>query len=49
MPAAKRLSPEQIVAKLREAERLQGQGATIPQVCKKLGCSEQTFYRWRRM
>jgi putative transposase len=49
MAAAKRLSPEQIVAKLREAERLQGQGATIPQVCKKLGCAEQTFYRWRRM
>lgn len=49
MAAAKRLSPEQIVAKLREAERLQGQGATVPQVCKKLGCAEQTFYRWRRM
>jgi transposase-like protein len=49
MAAAKKLSPEQIVAKLREAERLQGQGATIPQVCKKLGCAEQTFYRWRRM
>ena len=47
MAAAKRLSPEQIVAKLREAERLQGQGATIPQVCKKLGCAEQTFYRWK--
>ncbi len=43
----KRYSVEQIVAKLREAERLQGQGATIPQVCKKLGVSEQTFYRWR--
>jgi transposase-like protein len=38
---------EQIVAKLREGEKLQGQGATIPQVCKKLGVSEQTFYRWR--
>lgn len=48
MPAAKRLSPEQIVAKLRDAEKLQGQGATIPQVCKKLGVSEQTFYRWRQ-
>lgn len=48
MAAAKRLSPEQIVAKLRDAERLQGQGATIPQVCKKLGVSEQTFYRWRQ-
>ena len=43
----KRYSVEQIVAKLREAERLQGQGATIPQTCKKLGVSEQTFYRWR--
>jgi len=47
MAAAKSLTAEQIVAKLRDAERLQGQGATIPQVCKKLGCSEQTFYRWR--
>lgn len=46
MPA-KRFSVEQIVAKLREAERLQGQGMTIPQVCKRLGVSEQTFYRWR--
>jgi len=43
----RRFTVEQIVAKLREAERLQGQGATIPQVCKKLGVSEQTFYRWR--
>ena len=46
MPA-KRFSVEQIVAKLREAERLQGQGMTNPQVCKRLGVSEQTFYRWR--
>lgn len=43
----KRYSTEQIVAKLREAEKLQAQGATIPGVCKKLGVSEQTFYRWR--
>jgi transposase len=47
MAAAKRLGPEQIVARLRDAEKLQGQGVTIPQVCKKLGVSEQTFYRWR--
>ena len=45
MPAE--YSVEQIVAKLREAERLQGQGATIAQVCKKLGISDQTFFRWR--
>ena len=46
MPA-KRYSAEQIVAKLREAEKLQAQGLTIPQSCKKLGISDQTFYRWR--
>lgn len=47
MAAAKRLTAEQIVARLRDAEKLQAQGATIPQICKKLGVSEQTFYRWR--
>jgi transposase-like protein len=43
----KRYSPEQIVAKLREAEKLQAQGYTIPQLCKRLGITDQTFYRWR--
>ena len=47
MARAKRFSPEQIVAKLREHEKLQGQGLTIPQACKRLGISDQTFYRWR--
>jgi transposase-like protein len=46
MPA-KRFSVEQIVAKLREAEKHHAQGLTIPQSCKRLGISEQTFYRWR--
>jgi putative transposase len=46
MPS-KRYSVEQIVAKLREMERLQGQGLTIPQACKRIGISDQTFYRWR--
>src|ERR671911_1614603 len=45
--ASKRYSVEQIVAKLREAERLQGQGLTIAQMCKRLGISDQTFFRWR--
>lgn len=45
--ASKRYSVEQIVAKLREMERLQGQGLTIPQACKRIGISDQTFYRWR--
>ncbi len=45
--SSKRYSVEQIVAKLREAERLQAQGQTIAQVCKRLGISDQTFFRWR--
>lgn len=47
MARAKRYTPEQIVAKLREHEKLQGQGLTIPQACKRIGVSDQTFYRWR--
>jgi putative transposase len=43
MAGSKRYTTEQIVAKLREAERLQAQGSTIPQVCKRLLISEQTF------
>jgi putative transposase len=43
----KRYSTEQIVAKLREAEKLQAQGKTIAQVCKHFGISDQTFFRWR--
>ena len=44
----KRFSAEQIVAKLRAAEVELSKGQTTPQVCKKLGISEQTYYRWRR-
>ena len=47
MPA-KRYSVEQIIAKLREAEKLQGQGMSIVQSCKKIGISDQTYFRWRR-
>ncbi len=47
MAAAKRYSVEQVVAKLREHEKLQEQGLTIPQACKRIGISDQTFYRWR--
>jgi len=42
-----RHSPEQIIAKLREADALLGGGATIGPVCQKLGVAEQTFHRWR--
>jgi len=44
----KRLRPEQIIGKLREAEVALGQGQTVAQVCRKLGITEQTYYRWRK-
>ena len=47
MARVMRFTPEQIVAKLREHEKLQGQGLMIPQACKRIGVSDQTFYRWR--
>ena len=43
----KRHTPEQIIHKLRQAEVELGQGATVPQVCKKIGVTEQTYYRCR--
>ena len=46
--AGKRYSTEQIIVKLREAEIEVGRGLKVPEVCRKLGISEQTFYRWRR-
>ncbi|HJO06752.1 MAG TPA: IS3 family transposase [Chloroflexota bacterium] len=44
----KRFSTEQIVTKLRQAEVELSRGLRTPQVCKKLGVSEQTYYRWRK-
>ncbi len=44
----KRHSAEQIVAKLRQADVELGKGLKVPEVCKQLGISEQTYYRWRQ-
>ncbi len=41
-------TPEQIINKLREAEVLLGQGATAGEASRKIGVTEQTYYRWRR-
>ncbi len=43
----RRHTPEQIVRKLREADRLLGEGQELPEVVKLLGVSEATFHRWR--
>jgi len=39
---------EQIINKLREAEILLSQGSTVALISKKIGVSEQTYYRWRK-
>jgi transposase-like protein len=44
----KSYSPEQIITKLREAEILLNQGATIGEASRKIGVTEQTYYRWRK-
>jgi transposase-like protein len=44
----KRFSAEEIIGKLREAEVVLAQGQTVGQVVRKLGVSEQTYYRRRR-
>jgi len=46
---ARRLfKPEQIINKLREAEVILSQGATVGEASRKIGITEQTYYRWRR-
>ena len=44
----KRYSAEEIVNKLRQAEVELAKGQTIAQVCKQIGITDQTYYRWRR-
>lgn len=44
----KRHSPEQIIAKLREADAELAGGTSIELICKKLEVGEATFHRWRQ-
>ena len=43
-----RHTSEQIISKLREAEVELARGVPLAQVCKKIGVTEQTYYRWRK-
>lgn len=45
----KRHTPEQIVRNLGQADRLLGKGNTVTDVCRELGVTEQTYYRWRNL
>jgi putative transposase len=48
MAKKQRHTPEQIISKLREAEVKLAKGTAIGQVCKDLGVTEPTYYRWRK-
>jgi transposase-like protein len=44
----KRYTPEQIINKLREAEILLNEGASMAIMTRKIGVSDITYYRWRK-
>ena len=46
--AKKGYTPEQIINKLREAEIVLSQGSSIGEASRKIGVTEQTYYRWRK-
>ncbi len=46
--SSRKHSTEQIIRKLLEAEVELAKGRSIREVCKQLGVTEQTYYRWRK-
>lgn len=44
----KRHTPEQVIRKLREAERLLASGKELEEVCRQLEISTQSYYRWKK-
>jgi len=46
--AQKRYQVDQIIPMLRRADVELGQGKKVPEVCKLLGITQQTYYRWRQ-
>lgn len=44
----KKHTAEEIIGKLREAEIVQGQGGKIADACRRIGVTEQTYFRWRK-
>ena len=47
MPSRKH-KPEEIIGKLREAEIVLAQGGTVLDACRRIGVTEQSYYRWRK-
>ena len=46
--SAKRYKAEEIILKLREADVEVGRGKGVPEICRQLGITEGTYYRWRK-
>jgi transposase-like protein len=44
----KKYKPEEIIGYLREAEVLHSKGNSIPEICRQIGVSDETYYRWRK-
>ncbi len=44
----KRFTPEQIIGILREADVKLSQGRNVGQLCREMGITEQSYYRWRK-
>ncbi|PCI41258.1 MAG: hypothetical protein COB46_04470 [Rhodospirillaceae bacterium] len=44
----KRYTPEQIISMLREAEVGLARGDKVGPICRRMGVSEQSYYRWRK-
>ena len=49
MGGRKGFTAEQIIGKLREAEVLMSKGTSVAEVCRKIGVTDVTFYRWRKL
>ncbi len=45
---AKRVNVEKAIRILREVEVLQSQGSTVGEACRKLGVTENSYYRWKK-
>jgi transposase-like protein len=46
--ARRRHKPEQIVRLLRQADVLSSQGRSVSEICREIGVTENTYYRWRK-
>jgi len=48
MPLGTKIKPEEIISKLREAEVEWARGKKVPEACKQIGVTAQTYYRWKK-